>query len=55
MELEGAVNTASFTVYLEQVLGPGLQPGDVVVLDNLPVHQAAGLAAIVAARGARLL
>lgn len=54
MELEGAVNTASFTVYLEQVLGPGLQPGDVVVLDNLPVHKAAGLAEIVAARGARL-
>ena len=55
MELEGARNTASFTVYLEQVLGPGLQPGDVVVLDNLPVHKAAGLAELVAARGARLL
>lgn len=55
MELEGAVNTASFAVYLEQVLGPGLQLGDVVVLDNLPVHKAAGLAEVVAARGIRLL
>ncbi|RZL02442.1 MAG: IS630 family transposase, partial [Hymenobacter sp.] len=55
MELDGAVNTASFTVYLEQVLGPGLQPGDVVVLDNLRVHKAAGLAELVEARGARLL
>lgn len=55
MEVEGAVNTASFTVYLEQVLGPGLQPGDVVVLDNLKVHKAAGLAELVEARGARLL
>ncbi|WP_229725235.1 IS630 family transposase [Hymenobacter baengnokdamensis] len=55
MELEGAVNTASFAVYLEQVLGPGLQPGDVVVLDNLPVHKAQGLAEVVEARGARLL
>ncbi|RZK35597.1 MAG: IS630 family transposase [Hymenobacter sp.] len=55
MELDGAVNTASFTVYLEQVLGPGLQPGDVVVLDNLRVHKAAGLAEVVEARGARLL
>ncbi|QKG54737.1 transposase [Hymenobacter sp. BRD67] len=27
MELDGALNTASFAVYLEQVLGPGLQPG----------------------------
>lgn len=55
MELDGAVNTASFAVYLDQVLGPGLQPGDVVVLDNLPVHKAAGLAELVEARGARLL
>ena len=55
MELDGAVNTASFAVYLEQVLGPGLQPGDVVVLDNLSVHKADGLAALVEARGARLL
>nr|WP_157886995.1 transposase [Hymenobacter sp. PAMC 26628] len=49
------MNTASFAVSLEQVLGPGLQPGDAVVLDNLRVHQAAGLAEPVAARGARLL
>lgn len=55
MELAGALNTASFAVYLDQVLGPGLQPGDVVVLDNLPVHKADGLAALVEARGARLL
>ena len=55
MELDGAVNTASFSVYLEQVLGPGLQPGDVVVLDNLRVHKVAGLAELVEARGARLL
>ena len=55
MELEGALNTASFAGYLAQVLGPTLQPGDVVVLDNLPVHKAAGMAEVVAARGARLL
>ena len=55
MELDGALNTASFAVYLEQVLGPGLQPGDVVVLDNLRVHKAPGLAELVEARGARLL
>ena len=55
MELDGALNTASFAVYLEQVLGPDLQPGDVVVLDNLPVHKAEGLAQLVEARGARLL
>ena len=30
--LDGALNAASFAVYLEQVLGPTLVPGDVVVL-----------------------
>ena len=44
MELDGALNAAWFAVYLEQVLGPTLVPGDVVVLDNLRVHKAAGLA-----------
>ena len=55
MELDGAVNATSFAVYLEQVLGPTLVPGDVVALDNLRVHKAPGLAELVAARGARLL
>jgi len=55
MELAGAVNTARFAVSLDQVRGPTRQPGDGVVLDNLRVHQAAGLAEPVEARGARLL
>ncbi|MGI4834216.1 MAG: transposase [Janthinobacterium lividum] len=55
MELDEAINTASFAVYLEHVLGPGLQPGDEVVLDNQRVHKAAGLAKLVQARGTRLL
>ena len=55
MSLDGALNAASFAVYLEQVLGPTLVPGDVVALDNLPVHQVAGMAQLVEARGARLL
>jgi len=55
MELDGAVNAARFAVYLDQVLGPTLVPGDVGVLDNLRVHHVAGLAELVEARGARLL
>ena len=55
MELDGAVNTASFVAYIEQVLGPTLAPGDVVVLDNLRVHKAPGVAEAAAAFGARLL
>lgn len=55
MTVSGAVKGEVFATYLEQVLGPTLVPGDVVVLDNLPAHKVAGLAEIVAARGARLL
>ena len=54
-ELDGAVNAAAFAVCLDQVLGPTLVPGDVVVLDNLRVHKAPGLAELVEKRGARLL
>ena len=55
MEVDGAVNAVSFAAYLERVLGPTLQAGDVVVLDNLRVHKVAGMAELVEARGARLL
>ena len=50
-----AVNGDVFATYLDQVLGPTLVPGDVVVLDNLPAHKVAGLAELVEARGARLV
>jgi transposase len=54
MMVEGAVDTAVFRAYVEQVLGPTLRPGDIVMLDNLAVHKAAGIAEAIAARGARL-
>ncbi|MGI4869850.1 MAG: transposase [Janthinobacterium lividum] len=55
MELDGALNEAAFATYLDQVLGPTLVPGDVVVLDNLGVHHMDGMAERVAAYGTRLL
>ena len=55
MTVSGAVNGDVFAAYLDQVLGPTLAPGDVVVLDNLLAHKVAGLAERVEARGARLL
>jgi transposase len=36
---DGPVDNPSFLAYVEQVLVPTLQPGDVVVLDNLAVHK----------------
>ena len=55
MSLDGALNQDGFAAYLEHVLDPTLVPGDIVVLDNLPVHKVAGMAALVEAHGARLL
>jgi transposase len=54
MTVEGAVDTAVFRTWVEQVLGPTLKPGDIVVLDNLSVHQVAGIAELIESRGARL-
>lgn len=53
--LPGAMNSDAFNVYVVQVLAPTLLPGDVVVLDNLSSHKAAGIQAAIEARGATLL
>jgi hypothetical protein len=54
LSVNGAVNGDVFAAYLDQVLGPNLRPGDVVVLDNLSVHKVEGLDEIVKKYGARL-
>lgn len=40
LSLEGAVDTVAFDSYVSRVLCSQLRPRDVVLLDNLPVHQA---------------
>jgi transposase len=55
MVLDGAMNGAAFLAYVEQVLVPTLQAGDVVVMDNLPAHKPAAVRAAVARAGATLL
>ncbi len=55
LSVDGAVNGQVFAAYLDQVLGPTLRPGDVVVLDNLSVHKVAGLEQVAQKYGARLL
>jgi transposase len=54
MTVEGAVDTGVFRSYVEQVLGPTLRRGDVVVMDNLAVHKVAGIAEAIRAHGARV-
>ena len=36
---DGPINGQSFTAYVEQILVPTLNPGDIVVLDNLGSHK----------------
>ncbi len=43
MVLDGAMHGTAFLAYVEQVLGPTVKPGDIVVMDNLPVHRSAAV------------
>ncbi|WP_292493351.1 IS630 family transposase [Mesorhizobium sp.] len=52
---DGAINGNVFVAYVEQVLVPTLSEGDVVVMDNLPAHKAAGVRDAIEAAGASLL
>ena len=53
--IDGPINGALFLLYVEQVLAPTLQPGDVVILDNLGSHKSKAARAAVRARGAHLI
>jgi len=53
--LDGAMNGQAFRTYVADVLAPTLQPGDTVVLDNLPAHKVGGIRERIEAVGARLL
>lgn len=55
MTVQGAVDTLCFNAYVERVLSPHLQRGDVVVLDNLGAHKASCLEQVAEERGARVL
>jgi transposase len=51
----GATNTDLFESYVEDVLVPGLKPGDVVVWDDLKPHQSEEAFELVEAAGARVV
>ena len=53
--LDGPMTGDVFRAYVEQMLAPSLEPGDVVVLDNLAAHKVAGVAEAIRAVGASLL
>ena len=52
--IDGPINGDAFRAYVEKELLPTLQPGDVVVLDNLGSHKGKAVRKMVRAAGARL-
>jgi len=53
--IDGAVNGEIFVAYVRQHLAPALQPGDIVIMDNLSSHKRAGVRQAIEAAGAALL
>lgn len=53
--IDGPMNGNAFLAYVEQILVPSLNPGDIVVMDNLSAHKVPGIRQAIEAAGARLL
>jgi len=52
MVIDGPMDGELFLAWIEQFLCPTLQPGDIVILDNLSSHKVEGVQQAVAAVGA---
>ena len=55
MTIESPTDGDIVLAFLEQVLGPQLEPGQVVILDNWSAHKVEGVRPLVESRGAQLL
>jgi len=55
MVLDGAMNTAAFVSYVDQVLAKEVRPGDLVILDNLSSHKTPAVRAAFARHHIRVL
>ena len=53
--IDGAIDRGTFDLYVETQLAPTLEQGEVVILDNLKVHQSARAAEALRTRGAWFL
>ena len=54
MVLDGAMYGAAFLAYVEKMLMPTLDPGDIVVMDNLPADRSAAAREAIQRAGAEL-
>lgn len=52
--IDGAMNGSMFLAWIQQALVPTLKRGDIVAMDNLPVHKVAGIEQAIKAAGATL-
>lgn len=55
MTIEGATDGEVFRAYVEQVLSPTLQAGDVVIMDNLGAHKVQGIREAIESKGAEVI
>ena len=53
--IEGAMNGPMFLAYVKQCLVPTLKRGELVLMDNLPVHKIAGVTEAIEGAGATLI
>ncbi len=53
--LEGAMDGERFRAYVEQILAPTLKSGEIVFMDNVPIHKVAGVREAIERRGAVLV
>ena len=54
MVLDGAMDGPAFLAWIEQILAPTLELGDIVVMDNLPAHKPDAVRTAIEATGATL-
>jgi len=54
LTVDGAINGPLFRAWVEQHLAPVLNPGDIVVMDNLSSHKVTGIREAIEAAGAEL-
>jgi transposase len=52
MAVEGSTNRDVFEAYLERVLAPTLEAGQLVIMDNLSAHKPARVRELIEGRGA---
>lgn len=55
MMIESPTDGDVFLAYVEQVLCPRLEPGHLVILDNLAAHKLAAVRQLIESRGAQVL